>query len=140
MSKLDGAQKKWLVDLGVLVGSRLDDVAAGPKVSASKSGAKAPDAAAIQLWKTRRAAAVASLKAVAGKIAAAKHASSAHAIIEIQAVLSNLSAEPATLQQVTELQHYLGSDDVVNDVCELAEDIRTPLLDALGRLHTALAG
>ena len=90
-------------------------------------------------WQKKRTAAVAALKSVATKIASAKHASSAKAIMEIQAVMKNLTAEPTTLQQVTELQKYLGSDDVVQDVCELAEDIRTPLLRALHGLHGEIA-
>jgi hypothetical protein len=165
MSKLDAAQKKWLADLGVIVGGQLEeapvapqDIAdlasnkassktsakASPEASpeASAAGAKAPSAkegAAMAIWKTQRTAAVSSLKAVAGKIAAAKHASSAHAVVEIQVVLNKLSVDQPTPPQVTELQRYLGADDIVNDVCELADDIRTPLLDALGQLQTALA-
>lgn len=94
---------------------------------------------AMASWKTSRAAAVSSLKGVATQVAEAKHASSAKAIIELQAVIKNLTPEPATLAQVTELQRWLESDDVVSDVCELSEDIRTPLLGALTELRTALA-
>lgn len=111
--------------------------ASGPTSAVPKTAA-APAAAAgnaMELWKTRRVAAVTALRAVAAKIAAAKHPSSTKAILEIQAVTKNLTAEPATLQQITELQTWLGSDDVVNDVCELAEDIRTPLLGALAQLR-----
>jgi hypothetical protein len=151
MSKLDVAQKKWLADLGVIVGGQPDAAQADPKASvglasasakASDVGAKAPpakDGVAMATWQTQRAASVGSLKAVAGKIAAAKHASSAPAIVEIQAVLKKLSVDQPTPQQVTELQRYLGADNIVNDLCELAEDIRTPLLGALGQLQTALA-
>jgi hypothetical protein len=96
-------------------------------------------AEAMEHWKAQRAAAVTSLKTVAARIASAKHASSAKAILEIQAVMKNLTAEPSSPQQVTELQNYLGSDDVVHDVCELAEDIRTPLLAALSELRAAMA-
>lgn len=102
-------------------------------------GGEAARAQALQDWKTRRAAAVSSLKAVATQVAAAKHASSAKAVIELQAVIKNLTPEPASLQQVRELQRWLADDDVVTDVCELAEDIRTPLLGALDQLRDALA-
>jgi hypothetical protein len=104
-----------------------------------KPGGGKDPAKAMEEWKTRRAAAVTSLKSVATKVAGAKHASSAKAIIELQAVIKNLTAEPSTLQQVTELQRWLTDDDVVNDVCELAEDIRTPLLGALTQLRSAIA-
>ena len=94
---------------------------------------------ALADWQARRNTAVASLKAVATKIAAAKHASSTKAIIEIQAVIKNLTAAPSTIQQVSALQTWLNTDEVVEDVCELAEDIRTPLLVSLERLHDQLA-
>ncbi|MCE9657558.1 MAG: hypothetical protein K8R60_03295 [Burkholderiales bacterium] len=100
---------------------------------------KAELARAMDDWKARRAKAVASLKDVAGKIAASKHASATKAILEIQAVMKNITAEPATLQQVNELRKWLSSDDVVNDVCELAEDVRTPLLIPLERMRSLMA-
>lgn len=53
-------------------------------------------------------------------------------------MIKNLTAEPATLQQVTDLRKWLGTDDVVNDVCELAEDVRTPLMVPLERMHGLL--
>jgi hypothetical protein len=91
-------------------------------------------------WKARREAVVASLKAISAEIAAQKHPSSTKAIIEIQAVIKNLTPEPASLQQVKELQTYIDGDQVVNDVSELAEDIRTPLLGALSKLSAAMDG
>lgn len=100
---------------------------------------KAELAKAMDDWKVRRAKAVASLKDVAGKIAASKHASATRAILEIQAVMKNITAEPATLQQVNELRKWLSSDDVVNDVCELASDVRTPLLIPLERMRSLMA-
>lgn len=132
--------------------AELDEIEALLEGDASGDGAP-PDADATAMagvatppaadptaeWRSRRAAAVSSLKTVAASIAGAKHASSAKAIIEIQAVMKNLTAEPATLQQVTELQRYLATDDVVADVSELAQDIRTPLLQALSQLRTRLA-
>ena len=109
----------------------------GGEADAAASAAPAGDAMAD--WQAARAAALASLKAVATRIGAAKHASSGKAILEINAVMKNISAAPSSLQQVTELQHYLGSDDVVHDVCDLAEDIRTPLLRVLDRLRAQVA-
>lgn len=103
------------------------------------SGASNGAADALNEWKTRRAAAVTSLKAVATQVAGAKHASSAKAIVELQAVIKNLTEAPSTVQQVKELERWLKDDDVVTDVCELAQDIRTPLLGALGKLRDALA-
>lgn len=121
-------------------GKVLDAVEALLKKSAStESSDDTGREAAMQAWKTRRAAAVTSLKSVATQVASAKHASSAKAIIELQAVIKNLTEEPSTLKQVNELQRWLADDDVVTDVCELAEDIRTPLLGALSQLRDAIA-
>jgi len=111
----------------------------GGETDAAPAGAAAPAGDAMADWQAARTAALASLKAVATKIGAAKHASSGKAILEINAVMKNISAAPSSLQQVTELQHYLGSDDVVHDVSELADDIRTPLLRVLERLRAQVA-
>jgi hypothetical protein len=108
----------------------------GGTTAASDGGGKDQ---ALEAWKASRSAAVTSLKAVATKVANAKHASSAKAIVELQAVIKNLTEAPSTAQQVKELERWLKDDDVVTDVCELAEDIRTPLLGALGKLREALA-
>ena len=111
----------------------------GGETDDAATGAAAPAGDALADWQAARATALASLKAVATRIGAAKHASSGKAILEINAVMKNISAAPSSLQQVTELQHYLGSDDVVHDVCDLAEDIRTPLLRVLDRLRAQVA-
>jgi hypothetical protein len=122
-------------------GKVLDAVAAllkqdggAPKTNGGADAGKALDA-----WKASRAKAVTSLKAVATQVAGAKHASSAKAILELQAVIKNLTEAPSTVQQVQDLERWLKDDDVVADVCELAEDIRTPLLGALGKLRDAIA-
>ena len=113
----------------------------GDDLGATKPAESPADAHADAMagWQAERTAAVTSLKAVAARIAAARHPSSTKALIEINGVMKNLTPEPASRQQVAELQRYLGSDDVVNDVCSLAHDIRTPLLRALGRLQAQLA-
>ena len=47
--------------------------------------------------------------------------------------------EPKTLAQVSDLQRWLGTDEVVEDVCDLIEDLRTPLYEALEDLRSQLA-
>src|SRR6478609_6552708 len=88
----------------------------------------------LAAWKAAREAAIAQLREVAQEVAAANHEDSAAALIELKAVIANLTAEPTTPQQVTDLERYLGEDDVVLDVCEFAHDVRTPLLQALATL------
>jgi hypothetical protein len=95
--------------------------------------------AALAAWQRAREAAVAALKAAAKEIAEMRDPESAKAIMEIQAVIKNLTERPASAQQVAELTRYVDQDDVVLDVSEFASDIRTPLLQALGELSKGLA-
>jgi hypothetical protein len=138
------ARKRSFDDANRLLDEAERMVEAGPSTDAKTAsaapgaGQAAPDDVMVR-WKAQRTAAITTLKSVATKIASAKHAKSAKAILEIQAVIKNLTAEPSTQQQVTELQNYLGSDDVVNDVCEMVEDIRTPLLGVLTDLRAQVA-
>jgi hypothetical protein len=111
----------------------------GTEKSGSGSTAGAPLADALQLWSEARAKAIASLKGVAKEIADLKDPDSAKAVVEISAVLKNLTAEPRTAQQVAELVRYIDQDDVVLDVSEFASDIRTPLLKALAQLQRTVS-
>jgi hypothetical protein len=81
---------------------------------------------------------VSKLKDVAGKIAAAKHAQLGQGDPRDPGGDEEHPAEPATLQQVNETRKWLSTDDVVNDVCDLAADVRTPLLVPLERMHALL--
>ena len=92
----------------------------------------------LQQWAKVRGEAVTTLKAVAKEIADLKDPESAKAVVEISAVVKNLTVEPHTPQQVSELVRYLDKDDVVLDVSEFASDIRTPLLKVLAQLHKAV--
>lgn len=93
----------------------------------------------LQLWAKVRGEAVDTLKGVAREIAELKDPESAKAVIEISAVVKNLTVEPHTPQQIAELVHYIHQDDVVQDVSEFASDIRTPLLKVLNQLHKAVS-
>ncbi len=115
--------------------------AAGP---AAKSGEPARDRAAefelaLGEWKTARTAAIGVLKALAKEAAELRDPESAQAIIEVQAVVKQLSAEPRSAQQVLEPTRWVQDDDVVIDVCNLEQDIRTPLLRALAALQKSVA-
>ncbi|WP_431103697.1 hypothetical protein [Roseateles noduli] len=90
-------------------------------------------------WVDQRAGVLKVLRAAASQIAAARHARSAAAIIEIQAIVGKLGGEPSTFEQIDHLQGWLDSDDVVQDVCDLCEDIRTPLLQSLNGLRSRIA-
>jgi hypothetical protein len=96
-------------------------------------------AAALKQWQAARANAITRLNEVAKQVAEAKHPQSEKALIELKAVIANLPAEPNTAQKVLELEQYLDQDDVVLDICQFAEDIRTPLLGVLAQLKTRMA-
>jgi hypothetical protein len=119
-----------------MAASAIQDAWVARVLGVAPAGAAAGAPGGMAGWTARRSEVMASLRQIAGEIAAAKHPSSAKAIIEIQAVIKNLTAEPATPQQVAELQRYLETDQVVADVSELADDIRTPLLGALRALES----
>ena len=95
-------------------------------------------AGALANWSRVRTETIAILKDLAKKVAAARHEKSATALIEVNAVIKNLTAEPSTAQQVAELERWLQQDEVVADVSAMAQDIRTPLLGALSGLKSAL--
>ncbi|RZL08242.1 MAG: hypothetical protein EOP40_13740 [Rubrivivax sp.] len=103
-----------------------------------EAAAKAALDGPLQAWATARQEAITVLKDVAGQIAELKDPESGQAVVQISAVVKNLTAEPRTSAQVAQLARYLGNDDVVADVSDLANDIRTPLLKALSQLHRAL--
>jgi hypothetical protein len=94
---------------------------------------------ALGEWKTARTAAIGVLKALAKEAAELRDPESAQAIIEVQAVIKQLSAEPRSAQQVQELTRWVQDDEVVIDVCNLEQDIRTPLLRALAALQKSVA-
>lgn len=94
---------------------------------------------AMSAWAQQRGAAVTSLKDIAARIAAARHPRSAPALLQIKAVIANLTPEPKTLQQVNDLERWLATDAVVRDICALDQDLRTPLLQALGGLRAAIS-
>lgn len=112
---------------------------AAPAVAAIRVGTTSAVDDARAGYRAHRTKAIEGLMAMARRIAAARHEKSAAAILEIQAVIKHLGVEPSTLHQVEQLQHWLVSDGVIQDVCELWEDIRTPLMQALNSLRFPLA-
>ena len=94
--------------------------------------------AALEQWRAVRLDAITMLRTLANEAAAAKDPESAKAVLETNAVIRNLTADPASAQQVQELKQWLANDDVVADVCAMDRDIRVPLLAALATVEAAL--
>ncbi|TDP62839.1 hypothetical protein [Roseateles toxinivorans] len=114
----------------------------GPGSAPPVAPGEAGDAAfelALEGWRSARGAAVTKLKALAKEVADAKLPDSATAIIQMSAVLKNLTAEPRTAQQVNELMRYVSEDDIVLDVCDIDGDIRTPMVNALQAMQRAMS-
>ena len=95
--------------------------------------------AALEKWRSVRLDAVTMLRALASEAAAEKDSESAKAVLETNAVIKQLSGDPASAQQVQELKRWLADDDVVADVCAMDRDIRQPLLAALASVEASLA-
>jgi ribosomal protein L12E/L44/L45/RPP1/RPP2 len=94
--------------------------------------------AAMTEYQNTRQQAIDRLREIAAEIAAEQHPDSDKGQIEVRAVMAQLTQEPASEQQVVNLQRYLLQDDVVFDVCELSYDFRTPLLQTLNALKAVL--
>jgi len=98
---------------------------------------------ALAGWQSARQTAIASLKQLLKAIVQAKDPEANAAIIQVDAMMKNLTAEPKTPQQVADLEKYLGTDDVVAEV-ELPNPfgvtvaVRAPLLAALTPLKQAV--
>ena len=95
---------------------------------------------ALQGWRDARAAAITRLKALAVEAVQEGDPEARDVVLQISAVTKQLSAEPATAQQVTELDNWLANDDVVAAVDEYEDNISNDLRQALERVRAALAG
>jgi hypothetical protein len=94
---------------------------------------------AMANWQSARNRVVASLRELEGKIRAMADPESDGAIILVKSIQANLAGNPATPQQMAELEQYLKTDSVITDAeapngFGIKIDIRSPLLDALGKL------
>jgi hypothetical protein len=100
-------------------------------------------AVAQQGWATTRQSVIATLQRLEAAIRAMKDPLSTPAIILIKSITMNLTAQPATRQQVTELRRYIETDTILEDAEEpngfgIAVDIRKPLAAALEALDKAM--
>ncbi len=104
-----------------------------------------PAEAARQHWEASRAAAVAPLKAILARVQDFDHPGAMRASLRLRSVIKTLAFDPATQREATELERWVASDDVVENVEKpngfgIAVSLRTPLLQALGELKPFLGG
>jgi hypothetical protein len=99
-----------------------------------------PSADALAAWQAAREAVVVDIRKAAAAIAATRDPHATAAIIELQAIIKNLTAKPQTPQAVAELERYLKTDDIITHAEDIPRwvatlRIREPLLGALKRLQ-----
>jgi hypothetical protein len=114
-----------------------------PGASAQPSESRAAPAAdrqtAAARWNAARADAVANLQEEIDSVLATHDPDANKAELVLRAVLRQLNAKVETQQQAAEMERYLQQDDVVAEICELAFDLKTPLLAVLGQIKPQLA-
>jgi hypothetical protein len=147
-----GSEEEYAKALAVL------DKLAG-LLDAAPKGKSPESTAALASWAAARADAVQRLEGEIAEVVAASKTDAgdsspggpvgaegerfdilgAQAELELRAVVKRLASPIDTRQQAEEMQKYLGDDEVVADVCEMAFDFRTPLLGALAALVQRIA-
>ena len=112
-------------------------VTAGPPSgSAAVGGARDT---ALAAWRETRATIIAGLRDLAREIAASGEPEARGAIIELSAVIKQLTNDPATPQQVEELMRWIDQDAVVADVDTMDRPLREPLKARLLALQTTMS-
>jgi alkylhydroperoxidase family enzyme len=128
-----GAKTDWISRvLGI------DVTQSRPGPSAAPSG-RASEPAGLAAWGQARAAAIASLNALADAVTTLDIPEARAATILLRAVRANLTEAPTTPQQVAELRRYLQTDDVIEEAEHpngfgITVALRVPLLAALDAL------
>jgi hypothetical protein len=103
---------------------------ASPSAAAADRGRLPVNPAGLGNWQAMRDRVVTQLRQLAREIASSQDPDAKEALILVNSIIQNLPPNPVNLQQVGDLERYIGQDDVVADAC-LALDVRTPLLEAL---------
>jgi hypothetical protein len=97
----------------------------------SGEGETATDKSPAARWQTARLALMPKLEDLVKEVIATEDPEAGKAELELKAVMRQLKAEMTTKKDATEMERYLKDDDVVASVCELAFDLKTPLLKVL---------
>ncbi len=113
-----------------------------PRTKPGEAGGGEP--AGLAAWQAARAAALASIDALAAAFADFPHPEAPAAIILLRSIRANLTESPTTPAQIEELETYLKTDDIIGEAEEengfgIKVELRAPLLAALARLRAAPA-
>lgn len=108
---------------------QIEALLGGGNQAATNAGSKLEGALAI--WQKVKIDILTKLKDELKWVVSTQDPLAAGAELELRAVMKQINGTLETRQQSVELERYLDQDEVVADVCELAFDIKTPLLKVL---------
>jgi hypothetical protein len=111
---------------------------AAPSAGKDQARSTEPPQTAAARWEDQRAIAVAKLQEEIKVVKAIDDPDVGKAELELKAVLKQLNGQMQTQRQAVEMERYLLEDEVVAEVCELAFDLKTPLLRVLKELKVQL--
>jgi hypothetical protein len=90
-------------------------------------------------WKSVKAKIVTQLQAEIKSIVATQDPDAGSAELELRAVVAQLGGAMESQKQANEMLSYLADDEVVANVCDLAFDLKTPLVKVLEEIRPQLA-
>jgi hypothetical protein len=143
-SNASDARAAWVERvLGVAV-ARAGGSGGTPREAPPTATARPDPAHALAGWRTARATALDTLRALEAAVRRMDVPERDAAVILLRAIQANLTEAPTTPQQVAELQRYIETDDIVAEAEDpngfgIAVDLRRPLLAALAGLRDATA-
>ncbi len=90
-------------------------------------------------WNAARTPIQGKLQAEIKEIVATKDPDAGGAELELRAVLRQIGGEMDSQKKADDMLKYLQDDEIVANVCELAFDLRTPLIKVLNEIRSELA-
>jgi len=90
-------------------------------------------------WKSVKAKIVTQLQAEIKMIVATQDPDAGSAELELRAIVAQLGGAMESQKQANEMLSYLAEDEVVANVCDLAFDLKTPLVKVLEEIRPQLA-
>jgi hypothetical protein len=107
-------QKAWAARVLSLALDEAQGTAASETVT--NASGRSEYASALADWEFARAKAVRQLQNLAAAIKASGHSKADNAVIQVLAVVKNLTPQPKTSAELRELEEYLYNDEIANAV------------------------
>lgn len=111
----------------------------------SAAGKPGPAGDGLAVWQRERAGAIERLRKLGSAIGNSGDPEAREALILLQGIIKNLTMKPDSPKAVTEIEHWLQTDDIFEDVESpnpfgIELNVRAPLLEALGHLRAEFTG